>query len=340
MNTTIITKAKELKKEGKYTEIVGLLKDYVKENPNDTDAFALYSTGIASTFYIDSNLNLEQLYGDVKTKYQGYSIDLALRTSSLMLLDFLALDHLDGKSTDEMLNTAYIVLRNEFIALGEIVYPYEVFKKQMDSYYSSITAFKTKSAVYYILSQFIDWESDLSRNILKYIVEKVKPVIETLKISTEDIYASYIEGVNIDIVPKFVDKPKLGGGHTVIKTEKEKSFWVGFFELLATTRKQELEQFRSIDADDNHILNSACSAWTYVYKTLSDCKENITSDAFLEGFELVGSIRVAEDLFTEDLAEASNLAKSISVSASAKIIYIIQEFVEKIKNFIKKLNRR
>ena len=66
---TIVSKAKDLKKEGNFREIVTLLQDYVNENSNDTDALALYCTSLAAKFYLDNGVNTTQLFGSTPRRF-------------------------------------------------------------------------------------------------------------------------------------------------------------------------------------------------------------------------------------------------------------------------------
>ena len=334
----IVVKAKKLKTEGRIGEVIELLENYVQENESDREALALYCICVARKFYLDNNLAAEQLFGDSTIKYQGMSAELALKTSAHFFRDMLAEDYLAEKTYDEKLNFAYAALRNEFEALGELIVSYESFKTQMDKFYSTIMSFEIRDSFYYMFSQFIDWESDLSNNVIQYIVDKVKPIACALMLSEEDIYNTYIQNMNPEKIPPKNTKPVAKADVNLVFSEEVKKFWVDYLELVAKTRENELVNYQEIESNKSHPLNPAFSAWVHVYSKLSDYKGSMSTDKYLEGFEIVRSIRISGDELKKEAQKARKLISTIKVMPGMKIINMVKQIVGKIKGFFNRKN--
>ncbi|MBR2029724.1 MAG: hypothetical protein IJ999_02330 [Clostridia bacterium] len=312
-----IKKAKQLKTENRVEEIIELLEDWVNENSDNSELIALYYTSKAIDFFNKNKINADQLYGESKKTYQSFPVDFALQLSYFRFLYNVSAEYLDN--SEDKWNRVYLYLQSEIDSLEKMIYPYDIFKKQIESFCAIMSKFDVREATYYILSQFIDWKSVISDNMVQFFVDKAKPVVEKHQSSDEDVYNAYTAKMQADDIPAFIDRPKLSGGYPPIVSKKIKDFWVGYYNLVASTAVKELAVYNQIQNDKNHQFYSATNAWTYMYNRLSECKNEMPEDEYWQRFKIVQSIYIQERNFIDKIKDAQKLAGSIKVSLVAQI---------------------
>lgn len=330
MSTNEITaKAKTLSENGDCDGVIALLGDYVKENPDDKTALAFYFKNSALKIFFNKNISAEKLYGDVETRFEGIPEADALHLSDLSFSHAIATEYLSDNTDDEKLNLSFSWLEREIESLGEYLNNYDVFKKQMDGYCNTLTAFGFGGNTYYILSQFLDWKSVISENTLQYIVEKVRPVIDGTFISEEKIYNAYLKNAKGTVFP-FDQKPQLRGGRADSVPSKEaKDFWQGYFNMVKEVREKELADFREMSSDNDHVLHAAYFAYTYIFNRLLENRGSLSEEEYEKVMAILKTIAVTEDNFTAKINDADRLYQCIYIPPMVQIKALVGKLLGK-----------
>lgn len=324
----IVERAKQLKEEADLDGVIELLTDYVEEN-DDKEAFALYSTSLASKFYLENNINTSDLFSDSVRKYEGMSDELALQASAHMFADMISTTYLNGKSLDDQMNMIYSILQIEIEALGKRLRFIDEFQKQVNCYYNTMVSFGMGSSFYYIFSQFLDWSSELSEKVWEYSIIKAGATVRALKSTYEDIYNEYTKEMNKEGIPAFKTRPVAQADVNFVMSDEDKAFWKGYFELVASTREKELEQYSIITEDENHWMHPECSAWTFLHHKLDEYRDMMTSENYLNSFQALKKIVISESDFTDEIKEARKIIPTIKVLPGAKLFKKIKELLNK-----------
>ena len=319
----ILERAKALDKSKDSQAVIQLLKDYIKNDSSDKTALAFYVKNLTLKFFLDNKITADQLYGNQSgERYVGLSKEEMLQVSAYHYANALAIDFLERN--DEILNLSYVWLNAEIETLNDYLYEFVDFEKQMDNYYKTLISFGIEP--YYILSQFIDWNSNLSDNMVKYIERKVKPIIQKSVHSDEDIYNSYTKNMKSKPFPAFSKMPKADKGYIFVSSKEEKDFWLGYFQEVKKVKENELKNYRLIAKDENHADHDAYSAYKFVYYKLEQARDELSTDEFFKWFKVITDFAVTEDDFTKKINQANQVSKQIFVSP----IVVVKEFFKKI----------
>jgi len=155
-------------------------------------------------------------------------------------------------------------LKTELLSLGSHLNDYNVAKTLLDKYYNMLRCCGYGKYFFKHLIAILDWQSVLTVNILKYIVEKYSKIPSAK--SKEEIYNMYIEQAADTIFP-YSEMPSLSGDSLVvinIKTEEQLNFWRGYFTLEKKIREEEYAAIKELLSDENSAFNCASSIDSYI----------------------------------------------------------------------------
>ena len=133
----VVLKAKQLDEIFNCDGVVELLSEYVKENANDLEAFALYQKNFAIKIICDMGISIDEIVSvDETVIFKKVPENKVLDLAKLLFTEEIATVYLIDKSADEkeLLIRGYI--RKGISSLGERLNDYNVFKNLLDEFYN------------------------------------------------------------------------------------------------------------------------------------------------------------------------------------------------------------
>lgn len=248
----VVLKAKQLDETFNCDGVVELLNEYVKENANDLEAFALYQKNFATKIICDMGISIDEIMSvDETVIFKNVPENKVLDLAKLLFTEEIATVYLIDKSADEkeLLIRGYI--RRGISSLGERLNDYNVFKNLLDEFYNITSYYGFEKRFYTHLAHIVEWKSKVDENILRFITNAAKTKIEVT--TDEEIYDEYVKGVSSNVFP-YDDKPLLSGDRVVIvniKTQEQVDFWKGYFAFVKKIRQKEYEEYKKNTADKN-----------------------------------------------------------------------------------------
>ena len=253
----IVNKARLLDEDGNYEGVVALLQEYVKENPNDRDAMALYQSNQSNKLLGEGNADLEQLIKTDETRFSNVTDEEALRFSDWCFAGRVARVYLKNDTKEKQEAAVFAWLELELCTLGNRLDEYEVAKEQLNKYRTSLYNCGYAGYFFAHLLLIIDWQTETTVNILKYISEELRS-IAIIK-SEQKIYDQYVEGMTENVFP-FDEMPPLNGDSVVIKnvkTQEQLDFWKGYFAQVKKVREEEYAAIKELTTNENCVFYGA-----------------------------------------------------------------------------------
>ena len=248
----VVLKAKQLDEIFNCDGVVELLSEYVKENANDLEAFALYQKNFAIKIICDMGISIDEIVSvDETVIFKKVPENKVLDLAKLLFTEEIATVYLIDKSADEkeLLIRGYI--RKGISSLGERLNDYNVFKNLLDEFYNITSCYGFEKRFYTQLAYIVEWKSKVDENILCIIVEAAKTKV---KVATDkEIYDEYVKDLNTNVFP-YDEKPDFYGGKVVIvniKTQEQADFWKGYFAFVKKVRQEEYEEYKKNISDKN-----------------------------------------------------------------------------------------
>lgn len=248
----VVLKAKQLDEAFNCAGVVELLSEYVKENANDSEAFALYQKNLATKIICDMDISIDEIMSvDETVIFENVPENKVLDLAKLLFTEEVASVYLIDKSAEEKELIVRGYIRRGISSLGKRLDDYDVFKNLLDEFYNVTSCYGFEKKFYTNLAYIVEWKSKVDENILRFIVEAVKTKV---KVATdEEIYDEYVKGVSSNVFP-YDEKPDFYGGRVVIvniKTQEQADFWKGYFAFVKKVRQEEYEEYKKNISDKN-----------------------------------------------------------------------------------------
>jgi len=118
----IVNRARVLDEAYEIDAVISLLKDYVRENPNDRDAMAFYLKNQASKITLEYD-EASQLYSIDTNRYSGLSTEKALMVSEWCLAYIISCAYLKNGPENDQEAEVCGALKTELLSLGSHAVP-------------------------------------------------------------------------------------------------------------------------------------------------------------------------------------------------------------------------
>ena len=326
----ILARARQLDKKYDYETVVSLLENYIKDHTADKELLALYYKNFTWKTLIEEKLNVEKMNDESEARFQGLSDENAFRSSALSFMNYVATIYLRDGTEEEKKKLVSAIQSGEISSLGARLNDYERLKKQLEAFYETRAIFGYNQSFYKDLCRIVNCKSTVSKNILRYIVERVTSTITVA--SDEEIYDEYTKNMSSGVFP-FEEMPSFITNLNV-KTEEAERFWKGYFSLAIRIRQKEYDDYERATADETHEKYDAYMAGEYIRQSrLNLMVEDIVSPedvakCYIEvGFEGFDDVTSGYD---ERLSAAKRLFNRVELSPFDRFIIRIKAFVNKL----------